>query len=486
MRVEKPNVLLITADQLRYDCVGYSGQRPVRTPHLDALAATGTAFRHAYSVLPVCSPARQSLLHGRRPEAFGALWNYSGALPVGALPPDAWTWSRALADAGYASAYIGKWGVNPSFGPAAYGYGAYVPESDYRAFAEKKYPNVAYCNGYFGERNPIPFEDAEPHWFADRAIEAMERLRQGDAPWHVALHLAEPHLPCRPSAPFVDEFDPADIPEWPGFRETFERKPYIQRQQLYSWGVERFGWDDWAPVVARYYAVISQLDDAVGKVLRALDALGEAERTIVIFTADHGDMCGSHGMMDKHYILYDDVVRVPLIVRLPGEKDHAAGSWPSGAVRDEFVYNFLDLAPTLLELLGLGLPDGGKEHEGSVGWLHGESLMPLLAGRRPDGWRDAVVSTYNGQQFGLYTQRMIRTARWKYVWNTTDIDELYDLADDPGELRNLIGHKEYGELIGELRRKLYDVLAADGDALVANEWTRRQLVNGAKWEGELR
>jgi len=477
MRVEKPNVLLITADQLRYDCVGYSGQRLVRTPNLDALAAAGTAFRHAYSVLPVCSPARQSLLHGRRPEAFGALWNYSGALPVGALQPEAWTWSRALADAGYASAYIGKWGVNPRFEPAAYGYGVYVSESDYRAFAEARYPDVTYRNGYFGERNPIPFEDAEPHWFADRAIEAMERLRHGDAPWHVALHLAEPHLPCRPSAPFADMYDPAEVPEWPGFRETFANKPYIQRQQLYSWGVERFGWDDWAPVVARYYAVITQLDDAVGKVLRALDALGEAESTIVIFTADHGDMCGSHGMMDKHYILYDDVVRVPLIVRTPDDRKHASEDGKV-SLRDEFVYNFLDLAPTLLELIGL--PSDGT---GGAGRLHGESLAPLLAGRRPDGWRDAVVSTYNGQQFGLYTQRMIRMERWKYIWNTTDIDELYDLANDPGELRNRIDDAEHRDLVRELRRRLYDVLLADGDALVANEWTRRQLLEGAKRDG---
>lgn len=290
-------------------------------------------------------------------------------------------------------------------------------------------------------------------------------------PWHMALHFAEPHLPCRPSGRFATMYDPAAVPEWDGFRETFAGKPYIQRQQLYSWGIERFGWDDWAPIVARYYGVISQLDEAIGRVLAALETCGAAEDTVVIFTADHGDMCGSHRMMDKHYILYDDVVRVPLVIRLP---DWRQGS-ETGRVCDRFVYNFLDLAPTLLELLNLPDADPGN--------LQGRSLVPLLKGG--DGsaggdWRDAVVSTYNGQQFGLYNQRMIRTERWKYIWNPTDIDEMYDLHADPAELDNRIGRWAHDAVVTELRRRLYEQLTADGDPLVGNEWMRRQLLEGAK------
>jgi arylsulfatase A-like enzyme len=462
---QAPNILLITADQLRYDCVGYSGKYPVRTPNIDALASQGTAFSHAYSVLPVCCPARQSLLHGRRPETFGALWNYSGALPVAALSPDAYTWTRALAENGYDSAYLGKWGVNPDHDATAFGYRTVTGEEDYRSFAKERYPDIVHTNGYFGEASQVPLADAATHWFAARAIEQMEILQGGDKPWHLAIHFSEPHLPCRPSEPFASMYEPSSIPEWAGFRETFEGKPYIQRQQLLSWGIDGFSWEDWAPIVARYYGIISQLDEAVGNVLAALDRLGAADETIVLFTADHGDMCGSHRMMDKHYILYDDVVRVPFIIRLPGHRQ--------GRSCSEFVYNFLDLPPTLLQLAGLEAADPGN--------LQGRSLAPLLTEQRePAAWRQSVVSSYNGQQFGLYTQRMIRTDRWKYIWNCTDTDELYEMQDDPAELNNRITLKEHADIVRELRAQLYEQLAADGDPLVNNEWMRRQLLEGAK------
>ncbi|MFC5650241.1 sulfatase-like hydrolase/transferase [Paenibacillus solisilvae] len=462
-----PNVLLITADQLRYDCVGSSGRYPVQTPNLDLLAGQSTIFHHAYSHIPVCSPARQSLLNGRRAETFGALWNYHAFLPVAALQPEDYAWPKTLAQNGYRSVFLGKWGVNPLHDPTAFGYDAYVGEAEYRSFMADRYPNVSYTNGFFGETNPVPVEDSATHWFADRAIEAIGRLQAADnGPWHAALHFSEPHLPCRPSGSFAEMYDPASIKEWEGFRETFEGKPYIQKQQLVSWGIEQFTWEDWAPIVARYYGIISQLDEAIGKVLTALEQMGAAEDTIVIFTADHGDMCGSHRMMDKHYILYDDVVRVPLMFRLPGKLS-------AGKACHQFVYNMLDFAPTLLELLELSEFDPGS--------LQGRSLVPLLTGIAEDSqWRESVVASYNGQQFGLYTQRMIRTADWKYIWNLTDTDELYQLRADSGELTNEINNPAHRGVVTELRTKLYEQLSMDSDPVVSNEWTRHQLLHGAK------
>ncbi|MFC4810303.1 sulfatase-like hydrolase/transferase [Paenibacillus sp. GCM10023250] len=467
MNDRKPNLLLITADQLRYDCLGSSGRYPVRTPNLDRLAEQSVLFAQAYSHIPVCGPARQSMLHGRRAETFGALWNSGAFLPVGCLQPEQFTWTKELREAGYATAFLGKWGVNPDRDPTAFGYESYVGEHEYAAFRKRNYPDATYANGFFGETNPVPVEDAGTHWFAARAIETMERLGEEGRPWHLALHFSEPHLPCRPSGRFADMYDPADVPEWDGFRETFAGKPYIQRQQTYSWGLQDYDWPDWAPIVARYYGIISQLDDAVGRVLDALERSGAANDTVVIFTADHGDMCGSHRMIDKHYILYDDVVRVPFMIRLPG------GEQP-GTRSGAFVYNLLDLAPTVLELAGVeAAPDRP---------FHGRSLAPLLAspdGSPPDGWRDAVVASYNGQQFGLYTQRMIRTPSWKYIWNLTDVDELYDLERDGAELVNLIGEEAHRGRAAELRKRLYEQLRADEDPAVGNEWTRRQLLGGA-------
>ncbi|MBM7563224.1 sulfatase-like hydrolase/transferase [Paenibacillus sacheonensis] len=469
MSDRKPNILLITADQLRYDCIGSSGKYPVHTPHLDRLAEQGFLFSQAYSHIPVCCPARQSLLHGQRPETFGALWNYNAFLPVGYLTPDKYTWTTELAQHGYKSAFLGKWGVNPEHDPTAFGFESYIGEGDYSAFRKSRYPEVAYTNGFMGERNPIPVEDSETHWFAARAIESMEKLNAGGGPWHMALHFSEPHLPCRPAGRFADMYDPAEVPEWDGFRETFRNKPYIQQQQLYSWGIQDYGWKDWAPVVARYYGIISQLDEAIGRVLEALERTGAAADTVVIFTADHGDMCGSHRMMDKHYILYDDVVHVPLMIRLPEHMRKAAG-----AVSSQMVYNLLDMGPTVLELAGI---------EANADRFHGKSLLPLLDGaaKTPDDeaeWRDSVVASYNGQQFGLFTQRMIRTSAWKYVWNLTDLDELYDMENDPAELDNLIGQPEHAERTKELRKRLYAQLRQDRDPAVANEWTKRQLLAG--------
>ncbi|TLS53242.1 DUF4976 domain-containing protein [Paenibacillus antri] len=466
MSRKRPNVLLVTADQLRYDAVEPNAPGAPSTPHLARLAAEGVRFAHAYSHIPVCGPARQSLLCGRRPETFGGLWNAGGALPVASLPPDAWTWSQALADAGYRSAFLGKWGVHPTLDPTSYGYDTYVGESDYAAFRKAEYLEVEFKNGYFGEPNPIPVEASSTHWFADRAAAELRRLHASGGPWHMAIHFAEPHLPCRPSGRFADMYAPEAIKPWPGFEETFAGKPYIQRQQLYNWGVERYTWADWSPIVARYFGVVSQLDDAIGRVLGALDDLGAADDTLLVFTSDHGDMCGSHRMMDKHYVLYDDVVRVPMAMRWPR-------ALPQGTVLDRFAYNFLDLAPTFLELLEL-------EADASVrAGFHGRSLAPLLSGRPDPSWREDVVATYNGQQFGLYTQRMIRTERWKYVWNLTDVDELYDVQADPGELENRIGETELADTVRGLRVRLHETLRRDGDGF-DNEWMRRQLVEGRK------
>lgn len=460
-----PNILLIVADQLRYDGLGCSGNRAAQTPHLDRLAEDGVFFTQAYSHIPICSPARQSFLNGRRPEAFGGHWNYDFGPRVGTLSVDDYAWPRELKKLGYRSVYLGKWGVHPQADPTLFGYDEYVVNSAHERFVAQKYPGLRYAGGYFGERDPLPLEDTATHFIARQAIDRIQALSVQGVPWHVRLDFSAPHLPCRPADRFADLYRAQDMPPWGSFAETFANKPYIQRQQLYSWGIEDFTWEDFAPVVARYFGMISQLDDAVGQVLQAVSQCGLENDTIVIFTADHGDLCGAHRMMDKHNVLYDDVVRVPLIIRWPGKL--------AGAVRmQEFIYNLLDVPPTLLSWLGVA----------SDAQWHGRSFAPLLAqtGETPEAWRSAVVATYHGQQFGLNTQRMIRTKQWKYIWNATDVDELYDLRADPHELENRIDDQALAEVIQGLRRQLYTELQSQGDCQVDNEWVRRQLLDGRK------
>lgn len=456
--MHRPNILLMVVDQLRYDCVGFARRYPVRTPNLDRLAARSTWFSHAFTPIPTCCPARQSFLTGQRPEALGTLWNYDLGSKIPSLGRDVWTWSKSLSASGYATGYVGKWHVSDRLDPTDFGFDTYVPEAEYDEFRAARYPDEVFHAGYFGEDDPQPLEDARTHWLADRAIDRMKGLSTGSRPWLLRLDLTEPHLPCRPAAPFSGLFGPGDVPQWASFGETFENKPYIQRQQLFNWRIETFDWSDWAPIVARYYNIIAQVDDAVGRMLSALSALGHDDDTVVIFTSDHGDMCGAHRMLDKHYVLYDDVVHVPLIVHMPGQQ--------RGVTTDAFVSNMLDLAPTLAALGGGDVP----------AHLHGTSLLPLLSGDPSFVPRADIVSTYNGQQFGLYSQRMLRERRWKYVWNATDVDELYDLEADPAELRNLIADPGVQGVVERMRRRLHAELKAAGDSLIDNPWLTDQML----------
>lgn len=450
-------------DQLRYDCIGYAGRYPVKTPNMDRAAAMGTFFEHAYSPQPLCCPARQSMLTSRRPERDGLLWNYEICLKTPWLSDEGEFWTRELKKMGYRMAYIGKWHVSPEHTPIDFGYDYFTDDVEYVEYRSRVFPGHSYKNEFMGEIDPIPVEHSRTHWLSALAIEKLEKFSQDSRPWHIRVDFPEPHLPCRPCKEFAELYEEKDIPKWEGFEETFLNKPYIQKQQIYNWGLEEMTWEDWVPVAARYYAIISQVDDAIGRILAALEETGQTQKTLILITADHGDLCGSHRMMDKHYVMYDDVVHVPFIAAWPGVL-------PQHRREKRFVMNCLDIGPTILDICG-----GKKLSE-----IDGKSLLPLLKNEQTEGWREEVVSTYNGQQFGLYTQRMIRNKKWKYIWNTTDIDELYNLQEDPGELHNLIYNKENKELVSEMRKKLYEILSREGDGLVKTVWMKNQLLEKTK------
>ncbi len=449
------NILLIVSDQHRYDCVGYADKYPVRTPNLDRLAGEGVFFRHAFTPFPVCAPARQAMLTGRLPDSHGALFNYD-FIPVPSLKPDPGYWPEKLAQSGYATAFVGRWHASQGYGAGDFGYKNVYDLSCYNEYVKTKYPGAGGTKGWLGETSPIPYEDSQPHFLAGKVCACLKEFVEMGRPWHIRLDMTVPHLPCRPSAPFSEMYSPADAVPWDGFGDTLENKPYIQRQQRLNWGLENKTWSDWAEVAARYYAVITQMDDAIGGILNCLEELGAAGNTVVIYTSDHGDMCGSHGMLDKHYVMYDDVLRVPLIVRWPGRTKNSCIA--------EFVSNCLDLPATMADIAGLDMDRG-----------HGASLVPLITGQEQKRPGYCIASS-NGQQFGLYTQRSIRTEKWKYVWNLTDMDELYDLEKDCGEKTNLMGRQEHDEDVAGLRRLLHSELLRLEDPFVKSGWLDRQLI----------
>lgn len=456
------NLLLINGDQFRHDCLGFLGLRGVKTPNLDRLASQSVVYTNAFTPLPVCAPARQSLLCGRHPNSFGAQWNYD-VTPTPTVQPQ-WCWPGKLTSLGLQTAYLGRFHVSPDKKPGDFGYQKHISWAGHKQLLKEKYPQVSYEGGWFGCSNPVPVTDSGTHWMADRACEVLQEFAGNGNPWHIWVDYEEPHLPCRPSSPYAEMYNLEDIEPWPGFGDSFENKPYCHKQQTLNWDTYGLEWKDFAPMVARYYGLVSQLDDAIGKILRKLEEVGQLEETIVVFTSDHGDMCGSHNMLDKHYVLYDDIIRVPLMVRYPGVEPCQV---------DSFVSNCLDLPASFNEWFGLE-PDAV---------VHGMTL-PMTEEEDKKGRQD-ICSTSNGQQFGLYTTRTLRDHRYKYIWNLTDIDEFYDLQEDPGELKNRIADPIFKERITKMRHRLHQQLTEWGDPFVGNEWIRRQLLEEKKHLGVL-
>ncbi|MDI9497936.1 MAG: sulfatase-like hydrolase/transferase [Bacillota bacterium] len=473
-----PNILLILGDQHRADCVGVANrhappdvtvQPAALTPRLDRLGREGAVFTRAYTPAPVSAPARQALLSGRAPESFGALWN-PNFIPTPTVKPEPGQHVAALRRAGYRSCLVGKWNSSMEHGPADFGFDCHIDPALHLQELARSHPDLEWTGGWLGETSPLTPEETAVGWGARQVERRLADFAGTQDPWFIRWDLAEPHLPCRPPACFMELFTDRELEPWAGFADPLEGKPYIQSQQLLNWELEEHwnDWDWWQPVVRRYLAVIAEIDAAVGRVLDVLEEIGQARDTLVIYSSDHGDLCGAHGMLDKHYVLYDDVTRVPLLLR-----------WPAGVrgavVRSEPVCSMFDIGATIIDACGLDGADPGL----------GESLLPLARGAEGGG-RDAVVMAAHGQQFGLHTQRGLRTADWLYVWNLTDVDELYDCRRDPGQRENRIADPACAVILAALRKRLHKELRRRGDPFVGTPWTDRQLLDGRQVDMGLR
>jgi arylsulfatase A-like enzyme len=448
--MSKPNILVIYSDQHRFDCLGAHGHPQLKTPHLDRLAAEGGDFLHAFTPVPMCVPARCSMLSGQWPSQHGVVFNFDGET-FKPLDPTLPNLGKTLQQAGYRTAHIGRWHVDRTRPATEYGFDSFLSDWNYHAWRAEQgqppLPKMPDC--WAGEVDCVDPDQSRLAWAADRVIEKIDELAEGDQPFFLRWHTVEPHLPCFPTQPFADLYKAEDLAPWPGFADTFEGKPAIQKQMHKKWGVEGWTWDDWAPVVARYLAVITEFDHHIGRVLDALKQAGLEETTLVVYTADHGDMCGSHGMVDKHFVLYDDVTRVPFIARGPGVD--------AGTVRDDFVSNAVDLPATLCAVAETEKPES----------FSGKNVL------EPTG-REDIFSTYSGNQYGGYSQRMVRDRRWKYIWNLTAEDELYDLKTDPGELINRAKDPTVRSERNRLKQRMIAWLEEVNDPML-NPFSRNEL-----------
>jgi arylsulfatase A-like enzyme len=446
--MNKPNILLIYSDQHRWDCTGNAGHNLIQTPNIDSLGRDGVTFNNAYTPAPICVPARNSLLSGQWPGSHGVVFNFDGETfkrPDLDIPYH----SRILSNAGYHSYHIGRWHIDKSYQPHDFGFHEELIDWRYDKWREKQGISPAPSDkGRFGQMDPyITPEQSSLHWHARQVVKRLEESIEDPDPFLIHWNCVEPHLPCRPPEPYASMYNPDDIQPWPGFYDNLSNKPYIQRQM----GIPYRGmtWENWAPVVSRYLGTISLLDNAIGIVLNAMNKLGLTEDTIVVYTSDHGDLCGSRGRDDKHYVMYDDVVKVPMFMRWPGVIKPAT-------IVDDFVSNAIDLPVTFCTAAGITMPYG----------FQGNDLLPII--NKDKSGRDSIFSTYSGNQFGAFSQRMVRTNEYKYIWNATDEDEFYDMINDPAELNNLIANDDYDEQLAEMRYRLQNWMEDIKDPLWNN------------------
>ncbi|MEL7237493.1 MAG: sulfatase-like hydrolase/transferase, partial [Planctomycetota bacterium] len=386
------NILLIHSDQHRFDCLGVNGHPQLKTPNLDRLAREGTNFTHAFTPNPVCSPARACLQTGAWATTHRVL-TITSAPAYQPASPELPVLTKLLANADYRVAHVGKFHGEVAGGPTDHGAETYVPAGGYRQWRQEQgLPPVPATNGWFGETDPhITPEQSALHWQCDQTLKLLDDFGStaNDRPFFLRWDPPEPHLPNVVPEPYAGMISPELIEPWPGFPDDLAGKPHVQKKSRVRWGTDDWDWAKWQSVVARYFGEIMLLDHQVGRLLDKLDELGLADSTLVVYTTDHGDMCGSHGMMDKHYNLYDDIMRVPLIARLPGKLK-------AGATCDRFVAHEMDMAKTFLDVAGIDAPES----------FIGRDLIDEADGvgeGRPD-----IFGQYHGTHQGLYSERMLR------------------------------------------------------------------------------
>ena len=460
---KKPlGIIFIESDQHRYDCMGISGHPLVKTPNMDRLANEGMLFKNAYTPSPICVPARTSYLSGQWPQQHGTICNFDGEC-FKALDTKATVFPRILSQSGMTFDFFGRWHVNDKDEPTDYGFDTFLSDGEYYNWRDEQgIPPAPYENKWFGNADPyITPEESKLSWTCDNVIEKLRERVRGKKPFYISMDTIEPHLPNIVPEPYNSMYPPEDIAPWGSFVDTFKNKPYIQEQQLRTWGIENFTWDDWAPIVSRYLGEISLLDAQIGRILDELDNLGIADDVLIIYTSDHGDMIGGHRMIDKHYIMYQDVCQVPLIMRWPN-------GIKAGSSHEGFVSNAIDLSTTYLDLYSINKPES----------FSGISLLPVMSGGTKPV-REDIFCSWNGNQFGQFSQRMVFDGKWKYIWNATDRDELYNLENDPYELENLASDKTFSKEISSMRKRLYSWMEETDDKLT-NDWIKTQLLEGRK------
>ena len=469
---EQPNILLITSDQQHFSTLGAVNDR-IKTPALDRLCREGTRFDRAYCPNPTCTPTRASIITGMYPSQHGA-WSLGTK-----LFEDVPTIGDMLCRAGYQTSLVGKAHFQPlasktgmesiecqptlrdlafwrGFHGPWYGFehvetarmhgteyhagGHYAIWMEEKGFAnwldyfEDWPPNPEKAERLRGNRHwPIPEEFHYTHWTGERTIAQIERAHADGKPFFCWASFHDPHPPYVCPEPWADMYDPEDmvpgtllpgehdanpehfamcLEENPDFRSKWPEDPWIHGAQSH-----RVDPGELKKNMACYYGMTSFMDSEIGKVLGKLDELGMAEDTIVVFSTDHGHFLGQHGLNHKCIHHYEDLIRVPYIVRWPGVV-------PAGKVSRD-IQNLVDLAPTFAAAAGLDIPGVMTGVDQRETWAGGNAARAFSVTENHHGLNHFHMRSYVNRRYKITVYRGMKDG------------ELFDLEEDPDERRNL-------------------------------------------------
>jgi arylsulfatase A-like enzyme len=404
--LQQPNIVFVFPDQLSARWVENA---QVLTPHLDQFATESVVFTQAYSSSPVCTPYRACLLTGRYPSQTGVTDNGM------ALPEDARTVAHYLNDAGYATYYIGKWHLSGH--PQRNRWVPPEKRGGFQHFIGWESHHVDHWHGLIWGNDPDALQTMRGHETDGLTDIVVEQLTQGlQQPFCLFVSYQAPHPPCSPPAAYHEMYTGQDLEVEP----NADPSAYYYRPE---WQAD-YGFQEFRE---RYFGEITHVDAAFGRVLQTLEDTGLTSNTVVVFTSDHGEMNGAHGLYGKG-VMYDEAMRVPLFVRLPSQESARICQTPVSTV---------DFLPTLLMVAGVALPSD----------VEGVSLLPLLHG-------DAVADQPVFSEYGEFC--CVLSDGWKLIADHQTLRplELYQVLDDPFELSNALADQP--EVVECLIRLLVD------------------------------
>ncbi len=459
----QPNVLLIYADQMRYDCMSPSGNRVVKTPHLQRLADEGVTFDNAFTSYPLCCPFRASMMTGKYAQGHGVIQNHF------ALRADQEFLGERMKSAGYRTLYVGKWHLEGGPKPG------FVPPD--RRFGFERFVGFnrghSYLDGIFFRDIDQPFRCRryEPDYQTDHMIEFIDEVtvESPDRPFFAYISYGPPHHPNDMPENWRRMYDPAEV-LLPVGTLSAEDQIRIQTERVETdcegnmkaalrsrcahgtkGPLEPETEEEQRVFIAEYFAMISNIDHNVGRLLNHLDRLGLTNDTLVIFLSDHGDMLGEHGYYCGFKPQgYRAAMQVPLLLRYPGRVK-------GGRRTDAMIDVGVDTPVTLLDLVGAA----------PFSEAHGRSYLAVLEGG--DDHRDSIyyqtfrMNDGNRGEFTPVPERGIRTRDWLYVRQPNRRKFLFDQQADPHELRNLVDSPNLAKIMDAFDARIAAHMQATGD-----------------------